>query len=86
MGELFCFIRLVNADLHPEVRIISRVAIVTDSSVNMPGGLVQQYGIDVVPLKVIFGEHSLRDGIDIAPAEFYEMLAASPQLPTISQP
>lgn len=52
----------------------------------MPGGLAQQYGIDVVPLKVIFGEHSLRDGIDIAPAEFYEMLAASPQLPTTSQP
>lgn len=47
------------------------VAIVTDSSVSMPGGLVQQYGIDVVPLKVIFGEHSLRDGTDIAPAEFY---------------
>ena len=65
---------------------MSRVAIVTDSSVNMPDGLVQQYGIDVVPLKVIFGEHSLRDGIDIAPEEFYEMLAAAPQLPTTSQP
>jgi len=52
----------------------------------MPGGLAQQYGIDVVPLKVIFSEHSLTDGTDIAATEFYEMLAASPKLPTTSQP
>jgi fatty acid-binding protein DegV len=76
----------VNADWHPEGRVISGVAIVTESSINMPDDLVEESGIHVVPLKVIFREHSLSDGIDIAPAEFYEMLAAAPQLPTTSQP
>ena len=40
----------------------------------------------IVPLYVLFDGVPLRDHIDIAPAEFYERLAASSTLPTTSQP
>jgi DegV family protein with EDD domain len=65
---------------------MSRTAIVTDSGVNMPAGLEEEYGIHLVPLKVIFDGHTYRDGVDITPADFYEKLRAAPELPTTSQP
>ncbi|NLE80509.1 MAG: DegV family protein [Rhodococcus sp.] len=40
------------------------VVIVTDSSACIPADLVEEYGIVVVPLHVLVGEHDYRDGID----------------------
>ncbi len=40
----------------------------------------------VVPLYVRFGDESFRDYVDLGPHEFYERLAAAPELPTTSQP
>jgi DegV family protein with EDD domain len=65
---------------------MSRTAIVTDSGVNMPAGMEEEYGIHLVPLKVIFDGDTYRDGVDITPAQFYEKLRAAPELPTTSQP
>ncbi len=65
---------------------MSRTAIVTDSGVNMPAGLGEEYGVHLVPLKVIFDGHTYLDGVDITPAQFYEKLRAAPKLPTTSQP
>ncbi|MDH4209014.1 MAG: DegV family protein [Anaerolineae bacterium] len=65
---------------------MSRVAVVTDSGVNLPEAVQESYQINVVPLKVILGEKTLRDGIDIAPSAFYELLRAASRLPTTSQP
>jgi DegV family protein with EDD domain len=65
---------------------VSRTAIVTDSSVNVPTRMEEEYGIHVVPLKVMFDGRSYRDGADLTPAQFYEMLRAAPELPTTSQP
>ena len=61
--------------------------IVTDSAVDLPEGMFEQYGIERMPLLVNFGAESLRSGIDIQPEEFYRRLAADPDhLPTTSQP
>ena len=65
---------------------MSRIAIVTDSSVNVPAGIQQECSMHVVPLKVIFNGQTFQDGIDLAPARFYELLQAAPELPTTSQP
>jgi len=65
---------------------VSRIAIVTDSSVNVPAGIQQECSMHVVPLKVIFNGQTFQDGIDLAPARFYELLQAAPELPTTSQP
>lgn len=61
------------------------IKILTDSTADLPQEIVEQYGISVVPLKVIFGKDEYVDGVDLAPEEFYEMLEKSEELPTTSQ-
>lgn len=60
--------------------------IVTDSTADIPEELIQRLGIRVVPLKVMFGEEALLDGVDIKAAEFYRRLSGTEKLPTTSQP
>ncbi len=63
-----------------------RFAIVTDSTADLPVEWRAQYGIEVVPLKVIFGSETFRDRVDITDEEFFRRLAASSTLPTTSAP
>lgn len=58
------------------------IAIVTDSAADISPSQARQYGIDVVPLWVIFGQERLRDGVDITLAAFYDRLATSKELPS----
>lgn len=62
------------------------VKIVTDSTADIPSELVQELGIEVVPLKVRFGTEEFLDGIDLSAEEFYKRLVDGPTLPTTSQP
>jgi DegV family protein with EDD domain len=61
-------------------------AIVLDSTADFPDATKRYPNFRVVPLYVRFGEQSYRDYVEIGPDEFYERLAASPELPTTSQP
>lgn len=61
-------------------------AIVLDSTSDFPEARERFGNMRVVPLYVLFGDESFRDGIDIAPAEFYERLADASSLPTTRQP
>ena len=63
-----------------------RVAVVTDSVICLPKELVEEYGIRVVPVDVIFEDKAYRDGIDITPSEFYPFLKKAKKLPTTSAP
>ena len=63
-----------------------RIAVVTDSSAYPPSDLVAQYGIRVVPLILLMGDDSWRDGVDIDPPAFYELLRTSEHFPKSSQP
>ncbi len=62
------------------------VKLVTDSAANLPAPLAGQLGIVVVPLTVIFGEDSYREGIEITDEQFYNLLQTSQELPRTSQP
>ncbi len=62
------------------------IKIVTDSTSDLSPDLMRRYDIRVVPLKVLFGERSFREGIDLSNRDFYRMLAQASQLPTTSQP
>ncbi len=62
------------------------VKIVTDSTCDFTPRMAQELGVTIVPLHVIFGDVSYREGIDITAEEFYEMLVKSRQLPTTSAP
>jgi DegV family protein with EDD domain len=67
---------------------MSRVHIVTDSTADLPAGLVEAEGLDVtsVPLNVHFGHETFKDKLDLTNEEFFRRLATSPVLPTTSQP
>jgi DegV family protein with EDD domain len=65
---------------------LSGIAVVTDSTSDIPKGLAKQYGISVVPLSVIHEGVVYRNGIDITPEQFYPMLEKADSLPTSSQP
>ena len=62
------------------------VKVVTDSTADLPPEIVQELGITVVPLQVIFGEQAFRDGVDLTSEEFFRRLQQSPELPRTSQP
>jgi len=62
------------------------VTIVTDSSADLPDSVLDQHGIVLVPLQVIFGNSTFRDRVELKPEEFYRRLRATVELPTTSQP
>ena len=64
----------------------SSIAIIADSTCDIPAELIEQYRIDIVPQIIIWANEELRDRVDIQPAEFYQRLSTAPQLPTTSQP
>lgn len=64
----------------------SRIAVVTDSSAYIPEEAMEGVEVSVIPLWLHWGEDRLRDGVDIAPQEFYRRLQESEDVPTTSQP
>jgi DegV family protein with EDD domain len=62
------------------------VAIVTDSTSDLPSDLAASHSITVVPLTLNFDGQSLLDGVDIRPDEFYRRLPGVATHPTTSQP
>lgn len=60
--------------------------IVTDSTVDLPKEIIEEYNIDVVPLTVRLGDRVLRDYYDLSPTEFFKMLHETDDFPTTSQP
>jgi DegV family protein with EDD domain len=62
------------------------IKIVADSTCDFTPRVAQELGVTIVPLHVIFGDVSYREGVDITADEFYEMLVKSRQLPTTSAP
>jgi DegV family protein with EDD domain len=62
------------------------VAVVTDSSSDLPDEVLDRHHIALVPLQVVFGESTFRDRVELRPEEFYRRLRTSGELPTTSQP
>ena len=62
--------------------------IVTDSGtdINLSEAEQDEFNVHVVPLIVSLEGKTFREGVDIAPAEFYQLLEKSEQMPTTSQP
>jgi DegV family protein with EDD domain len=65
---------------------MAKIALVTDSTTNIPKELSKGHEIHVVPSVIIWGGETLRDGVDIQPDAFYKRLASSKETPTTSQP
>lgn len=66
---------------------MSSVALVTDSTADIPQDIRERLGISMVPLKVMFGSgESYLDNIELKPKDFYAKLKGASALPTTSQP
>ncbi len=61
-------------------------AIVLDSTSDYPEASSRFPNMRVVPLYVRFGDETYRDYVELGPAEFFERLRTSPDLPATSQP
>ena len=62
------------------------VAIVTDSSADLPQSEIDRLGIHVVPVRLNFGDEAFLDKLTITPSEFYARVASSEVFPQTSQP
>ena len=62
------------------------IAIVTDSSCDLPKDILDEYQIHVVPLTVHFGETYFLDRLTINPPQFYAMQEKTDQNPSSAQP
>ena len=62
------------------------VKIVTDFTADLPGQIVREMGITVVPQCVRFGDKTYRDGVDISRDEFCQRLLSDGIHPSTSQP
>ncbi len=52
----------------------------------MPEEWRDRFEVEVIPLKVMFGEESFRDGVDMNNEQFFARLATATKLPTTSAP
>jgi DegV family protein with EDD domain len=64
---------------------VSRVAIITDSTVNLPENFIKEYSISVLPQVLIWSGETYEDGIDITPSDFYNRLKSDKNMPSTSQ-
>src|SRR5690606_41488657 len=63
-----------------------RIALITDSTSDLPQNLRDEYCIYVAPLYLLWGNEQYRDGVDLTAEEAYERLPRSTIPPTTSQP
>jgi DegV family protein with EDD domain len=62
------------------------VRVVTDSACDLPPALVAEYGIEIVPLTIRFGDEELVDREELSNEEFWRRLATANVLPETAAP
>lgn len=62
------------------------VAVVVDSTSDIPPATREELGITVVPLTILFGNQAYLDGVEMSTEEFYQRLVKDPVHPSTSQP
>lgn len=63
-----------------------KVAVVTDSAVDLPAELAERYAVHIVPVRVNLDGRDYLDKIGLSTAAFYRRMTESRQLPRTSQP
>lgn len=61
------------------------IAILTDSTCDIPEELVTRYDIHIVPQYIIWGEEQYLDRVELSPEAFYQRLETEGHKPTSSQ-
>jgi DegV family protein with EDD domain len=64
----------------------SEIALVTDSSCDLPQGIIDDFQVHVIPFSISIGDSLFLDKITITPEQFYTLLKTHREFPTSSQP
>ena len=64
----------------------SKVKIVVDSTASLPTNILEEYGIEVIPMKVLFGKSVFEDGENMNTVELMAMLKNGRHSPKTSPP
>ena len=62
-----------------------KVKILIDSASDINAEEAKEFGVELVPIEVRFGEEQYLDGVTMLPAQFYDKLIESAELPKTSQ-
>ena len=60
--------------------------IVMDGAGDLPPELIKEYGIQVIPINIHFGEQAFLQGMELSNADFYRLADQSNTVPKTSQP
>lgn len=63
-----------------------RIALVTDSTADIPPALRDRFNIHIIPQLITWGEETFIDGVDLSTEEFYQRLRTDPIYPQTAQP
>jgi DegV family protein with EDD domain len=61
------------------------IALVTDSTCDLPQEVLDFYQVNMLPININFGENHYLDKLTIQPGQFYKLLAESPDHPKSAQ-
>lgn len=62
----------------------SKIALVTDSTCDLPGEILKELSIEFLPLKIIYGDKEYEDRVNITPNDVYRRF--DEEIPTTSMP
>lgn len=65
---------------------LSKIKIVTDSTVDLMAEEIEKYDIEIIPLTISIDGATYTDRVDITPSEFMKKMKGSKELPKTSQP
>jgi DegV family protein with EDD domain len=65
---------------------LSKIKIVTDSTVDMTNEEISKYNLEIVPLSIHIDGQTYIDRLEITPSEFVQKMKQSAELPKSSQP
>ena len=66
--------------------MVEKIALITDSTCDIPVEWIEQYDVTVVPLNIVWDGIEYLDGVDMKAEAFYERLDKETNHPTTSQP
>ncbi len=77
---------MIQKDIIGEVKLMTNVKVVTDSTVDIDQSIIDELNIEIVPLSITIDGKSYIDRFGIKPDEFMDKMKESKELPKSSQP
>lgn len=63
-----------------------RIALVTDSTCDLPAEIIKNYQINPVPINLVVGGNHYLDGVTLMSEDFYRLAARTSEFPSTAQP